>query len=201
MLVTTDAPARLVTDDSHDDETPGPERPDGPRTVPAGAFVFAVLVAAALGALALAALLIDSDSGDADETAIRLAAGRFTETFLTIGHDDVEGWKDRVLELSTGAFAESVDDVEAGLRQLTAANEIDATAEATEIFVGVVDRGSVDVVVIYDRVVDGADGRRSETDRYLQLSMVRADGLWLVDNVIDIATAGAIGSPMSDTGG
>ncbi len=64
---------------------------------------------------------------------------------------------------------------------------------------GQIDHGTVDAVVVYDRDLKGSSGTRSETDRYMQLSMLHVDGEWLVDNVIDIASAqspgGAGGSP------
>lgn len=164
------------------------------RTVPAGAFVIAVLVAGALAVLAAFALATDDggDGGSGDQE-VRLAAGRFAERFLTFDHGDLDGWKDDVLELSTGGFAEEVEEVESGLRTLIAESELDAVTQVTDVFVGEVDRGAVGVVVVYDRELRGGEQGRTESDRYLQLSMVRIDGDWLVDNVLDIASAGDLG--------
>jgi hypothetical protein len=161
------------------------------RTVPAGAFVVTLMVAAALAVLAVVALATDTsgDTGSSDRD-VRLAAGRFSERFLTFEHDALDDWKEGVLALSTRGFAREVEEVESGLRTLIAESRLDATTQVTDIFVGEEERGAVSVVVIYDRALRGEQVDRTETDRYLQVAMIRVDGSWLVDNVIDIATAG-----------
>jgi hypothetical protein len=179
-----------VTDVEPDDEGPTPARSS--RTVPAGAFILAVMVAAALAVLAVVALANGGGGGGESDRDVRLAAGRFAERFLTFEHDALDGWKSDVLALSTRGFAEEVEEVESGLRQLIADSELDATTQVTEIFVGEQERGAVEVVVVYDRRLRGGSGERAETDRYLQLAMIRIDGTWLVDNVVDIASAGAL---------
>ncbi len=163
----------------------------GRRTVPAGAFVAAVVVAAVLGLVAVASLSFGGGGDDGDRE-VRLAAGRFTERFLTFEHDALDEWRADVLSLSTGGFAEEVEDVESGLERLLAEDEIDATTEVTDVFVGQEERGTIGVVVVYDRDLVGADFSRSESERYLQLALVRVDGAWLVDDVIDIATTEAL---------
>lgn len=166
------------------------------RTVPAGAFVVAVMVAAALAILAAVALASGGDDGDgaSSDQEVRLAAGRFTEQFLTYDGGDFEAWKAEVLELSTGGFAEEFEEAERGLRVFFEEGARDAVAEVSDVFVGQEDRGAVDVVVIYDREVSGGgEEGYTEADRYLQLSMLRVEGAWLVDDVIDVATAGGPG--------
>ncbi len=174
-----------------EEQPPEPSARPPRRTVPAGAFVIALMVAMALGVLAVVALTMDGDDGgERADRDVRLAAGRFTERFLTFEHDALDEWKDDVLALSTGGFAEEVEEVESGLRALIAESELDATTQVTDIFVGEEERGGVEVVVVYDRDLTGGEQERSETDRYLQLALLRIDGQWLVDNVLDIATSG-----------
>lgn len=165
-----------------------------PRTVPVGAFIAAVLVAGALGILAVVALAGGNSDDDRADDA-RFAAGRFAERFLTFEHDALDDWKADILSLSTGGFAGEVEDVEEGLRRLIGESELDAQTQVTEIFVGDVDSGTASVVVIYDRDVSGEAGIRSEADRYMQLELNLVDGEWLVDNVLDIATAGGLDDP------
>lgn len=183
----TDAPDTPVVPDP-------PREPAASRVVPASAFVAAVMVAAVLGILAVVALTAGGDGGSDDEArAARLAAGRFGERFLTFDHEDLDRWKTDVLELSTGGFAGEVEEVESGLRRLIGESELDASTQVTDIFLGEVDRGSVSAVLIYDRSITGARNR-TESDRYMQLELIQVDGVWLVDEVIDIATAGALGA-------
>jgi hypothetical protein len=173
-----------------EDEVRSPPRPA--RTVPAGAFVVAVMVAAALGILAIVSLTVGG-GGDEELEDARFAAGRFAERFLTFDYESVDEWKADILSLSTGGFTEEVDEVEDGLRRLVADAELDARAQVTDIFIGDIERGTVGAVLVYDREVADATGTRTETDRYMQLTLVKVDGEWLVDNVIDIATAGGLG--------
>lgn len=172
-----------------------------PRTVPAGAFVIAVLVAGALAVLAAFAIASGGADGDrGEDREVRLAAGRFAERFLTFEHDELDAWKDDVLALATGGFAGEVEEVESGLRTLIAESELDAVTQVTDIFVGEVERGAVEVVIVYDRELRGGGQGRTESDRYLQLAMVRIDGEWLVDNVLDIASAGDLGGSVAPAG-
>ncbi len=177
-----------------DDATDRAPRPG--RTVPVGAFAVAVIVAVALAGLSVFALASNGGSGDGDaDQEVRLAAGRFSERFLTFDHDQLDVWKQDVLALATTGFAEEVEEVESGLRTLIAESELDAITQVTDLFVGEVERGAVEVVVVYDRELRGGGPGRSESDRYLQLTMLRIDDEWLVDNVTDIASAtGAEGS-------
>ncbi|MFP5320983.1 MAG: hypothetical protein ACLGIC_03965 [Acidimicrobiia bacterium] len=172
------------------------ERPR--RTVPAGAFVVALMVAVALGVLAVVALASGGGDGStSSDQDVRLAAGRFTERFLTFRHDALDEWQQEVLALSTRGFAEEVEDVESSLRALIGEGRLDATTQVTDVFVGEEDRGAVGVVVVYDRTVDGEGGERTETDRYVELALVRIDGRWLVDNVIDIASSEGLGGAVA----
>jgi hypothetical protein len=173
-------------------EASEPEHRPG-RSVPAVAFVAAVMVAAVLGILALVSLSVGGSGEGDDSREARLAAGRFAERFLTFEHDEVDDWKADVLALSTGGFSEEVEDVEDGLRQVTGEAELVVEARVTDIFIGEIDRGAVEAVLIYDRDLRDAGGTRRETDRYMQLSMLQVDGEWLVDEVVDIATAGGLG--------
>lgn len=182
-------------DETTTDAADASHTPASPRTVPVGAFIAAVLVAGALGILAVVALAGGGGGGDDRADDARFAAGRFAERFLTFEHDALDDWKADVLSLSTGGFAGEVEDVEEGLRRLIGESELDAQTQVTEIFVGDVDSGTASVVVIYDRDVSGESGVRSETDRYMQLELNLVDGEWLVDNVLDIATAGGFDDP------
>lgn len=189
--------ADIGQDAAPDADASDDPRPPRPRrtTVPVGAFVVAVLVAVAMGALALLGSTGGDVAGNGDDTEIRLAAGRFAEQFLTFEHDGLDAWQEAILPLATSGFAEEVDDVRAGLEEIISQSELDATTTVSQVFVSDVERGSVDVVVIYDRRLSGPDAERTEQDRYLQLNLVRVDGNWLVDEVIDIASAGGLGDP------
>lgn len=184
------------------DEVRTPRRPPGSgRTVPVGAFAIAVLVAAALAILAVFALASESGSDDGgQDREIRLAAGRFSERFLTYEDSDFETWRDEVLELATGGFAEEFAEAESGLRVFFDEGARDAVARVTDVFVAEEERGTVEVIVSYDRVVTGGEDRFSESDRYLLLSLIRVDGEWRADNVVDLASSGDPGGAAPPSG-
>lgn len=178
----------------------GPTTPDAPprrRTVPLGAFVLSVLVAGALAVLAVVALTVDDSDADRDVREVRLAAAHFAERFLGFHHSRMDDWERDVRALVTGSFADQVDEVESDLRRLIADNEVEAAAQVRDTYVGQIDRGAVDVVVVYDRRVDGARGARTEKERYMQVTFLRVEGSWLVDDVVDIAVAGSAPVPPS----
>lgn len=161
------------------------------RLVPAGALIVAIMVAAALGILAVVSLTIGGGESSDDLDEVRIAAGRFGERLLTVDEDGLDEWKTGVLSLSTGGFAEEVDDVEQSFRQLVSEAELDVRARVTEIFVGSIDDGQVSAVLLYDREIRDASGVRTESDRYMQVRLLRVDGEWLVDNVIDVVSTEA----------
>lgn len=177
-------------------ETPTRTRPAG-RTVPAGAFIIAIMLAMALGIVAVYSLATGSDSdGDisAELQAAQEAAGRFGDRFLTIRYDDIDGWRTDVRALTTGGFAAEVDQVEASFREIMGSTEMVATAQVTDIFMGNLDRGSVSAVLLYDRNVASTEGTQTDSDRYMQVNLDLVDGVWLVDQVFDISTLGRVGT-------
>lgn len=192
-----------VTEDSEsaDESMDSPGTRTPARTVPFGAFLAAVLVAAALGILAVVALSVggESDAGNGDVEDARLAAGRFAERFLTFEHDNLDEWKKDVLALSTGGFAEEVESVESSLREMLGTEQISARSHVRDVFIGNVDNDSVTVVVLYDREVDDPDGDRVETNGYARLDMVRSESRWLVEQVVNLTNPGG-SVPVPDAG-
>lgn len=187
----TDANTQRADPETEPDTSGDRARSSEKRTVPAGALIVAIMVAAALGILAIVALTMGGDGDQEGAEDARIAAGRFGERFLTFEQDSLDDWKAGVLSLSTGGFSEEVDEVEDGLERLISEAELDATARVTEIFMGRVDDGQISAVLLYDRDLSGVTGARSEADRYMQLRLLHVDGEWLVDDVLDIATARA----------
>lgn len=190
----TEEPGTDTDTDTATEPTGGPG-----RTVPAGAFVLAVMVAAALGILAVVALAMDGEgaggsAGGSELDDARFAAARFAERFLTISEESLDTWRDEIEPLATAGFVDEVEDVEESLRRLVAEAELDAEGVVTDVYMGEIERGAVTAVVAYDRQVRSSSGPRSEAGYHMLMSLLRVDGQWLVDNVVDIgtfATAGA----------
>jgi hypothetical protein len=118
---------------------------------------------------------------------VRAAAGRFGEALLTYDFEDPEANRDAVLALSTGSFRSDYDDAFAdGLAELITQVEARSRAIVKDVFVSEVERGTASAIVLLDLESDGAGGPRTIPDVYFQLGLVRVEGTWLVDQVINL---------------
>lgn len=173
------------------------------RTVPVAAFAIAVIVAAALGVLAVIALSVGGGGDGADEQVddVRFAAGRFAERLLSWEHDDFDDWLPSVLTLSTGSFAGEVREIESGLRTLAGEGRLDLEARVTDVYVGDVERGTASAVVTYNLEITDDEGTRIDRGRYVRIDLVEIEGQWLADDVIDILTdTPPVSVPGADSG-
>lgn len=173
------------------DDTPEGDGPQQARTVPLGAFVAALAVAAV--AVVVAVLSGGGGDGGEDTTEVRLAAGRFAERFLTFDAADIDTWVADVLAVSTGGFAEEFERARGeGILALIEELDMESAAQVRETFVGDVGGGEAEVMVEVSYTITGAAGPRPADQQFLLLNLVRVDGVWLVDNVTDIASGGGL---------
>ena len=153
------------------------------------------LAAVLAGLFALAAVLLafvaTSLQGELDEERgerqdVAAVAGSFSEAILTYDADDIEATKERVLELSTGDFADEFEASFGGLAELVETASSSAQATVKDVFVGDVGDGEATAITVVDLAADGPSGPRTVADTYLRLSLVRVDGEWRVDGVTSL---------------
>jgi hypothetical protein len=160
-----------------------------------------VLALVALGAIVVAAALwtsradLQDDADRVDDVAT--VAGRFAEVLLTYDHADLDGSRETVRELATPDFAaEYVEAFDAGLGGQIETLEATSSATIREVFVSRSTGDTARAVVIADSEILSAAGSRATVGTYLDISLVRLDGRWQVDDVTSVANAGSRLSPV-----
>lgn len=166
-----------------DDATaPGPPDPRGPG------FVLAVSAAVVFAVVAVVlAVLLATDGGDDDLEDLRQAAGRFGEALVTYDFHDPEVHRDAVLSMATGSFREDYEDAfDQGLGQVI--TEVQAVSNGTvnDVYLSSVEDDQAQAVVSLRVAVSGTSGERTIPDQYVLLTLIRLDGTWKVDQVIDL---------------
>jgi Mce-associated membrane protein len=174
--------------------------------ITAVAVVFALLaVGLAFVAVSLERELSDERSGRAeraeDRRQVEQVAGRFSEALLTYDHEDLEGARERVLELSTGRFRSEYESAFAGLEAMIETTEARARATVRDVFVSGPDGETAQAITVVDSAVEGVAGPRRVLDTYIRLELVKRDGRWLVDGVTSLnftGTGPGDGPPVPD---
>jgi Mce-associated membrane protein len=164
--------------------------------VTVAAVVFALLaVGLAFVAVSLERELSDERSGRTaqadDRRQVEQVAGRFSEALLTYDHEDLEGARQRVLELSTGRFRSEYESAFAGLVEMIETTEARARATVRDVFVAGPEGDTARAVTVVDSAVEGVAGPRRVLDTYIRLDLVKRDGEWLVDGVTSLNFTGA----------
>lgn len=187
----TDADVPDTDDVLASGETDGPRAPNRgrePRTVPAGLFVLAVLVAGVLGIFAIIALGVDDSDDGTDAGPARTAAGDYAERFLALSHDSFDAWLEDMRSIGTAGFAESVGRRERELRTLLSENQVSWQGSAIDVFLTDESDGLVSAVVLYDLDVTDQEGTRVIPDQYLRVDLVEGRDGWLVERVLSITS-------------
>lgn len=116
-------------------------------------------------------------------TGVEEAARTFTAALLTYESADLEASRRRVRPLVTEGFFRNY---EATLEALAAVNSA-ASGKATEVFVDLQAGDRASAIVVTDSTATSNGQPRATTGSYLRLDMVRRDGAWKVDSVLEIA--------------
>lgn len=165
--------------------------------------VLVLLVLVALGAIASAGALWSSRAdlqADIDrQDEIASVAGRFAEVLLTYDHEDLEASRDAVRDLATADFAdEYAGAFDAGLGGQIESLEATSTSTIREVFVSRATGDTARAIVIADSEIQSEAGSRATVGTYLDISLVRLDGRWQVDDVTSVANAGSRLTPVPD---
>ena len=187
-----------VADDAGDEAAESERAPARRRT---GWALTVVLALIALGAVAAAVSLwmsradLQDDVDRQDEVAS--VAGRFAEVLLSYDHDDLDASTSDMRDLATSDFAdEYVDAFDAGLGGQIESLEATASATIREVFVSSSTGDTARAVVIADTEIQSDAGSRATVGTYLDITLVRLDGRWQVDDVTSVANAGSRLAPV-----
>lgn len=144
----------------------------------------AVLVLVALATSVIAAdAVADRNRERRDRQAVEEVAGRLATALSTYDYRSFESTKQRVLDLSTGAFATEYERAVAALASLIDQTQATSQATAGDVFVGNLGDGRASAIVVIEIRANGIGGPRVSVDNYVDLSLVKVEGEWRVDGV------------------
>jgi Mce-associated membrane protein len=154
---------------------------------------------AALGAVAVAVLVVGAvalavtQGRDADDLRaerderreVARVAAAFGEAYLSYDFEDVDASSERVLALTTAAFAEDFEATRApGIEAVFADIETSTRATTTDVYVGDIGEQSARALVVVDvEAESAAAGVQSMRNLSFVVLLERHDGTWLVDAV------------------
>ena len=183
-----------------DEEAPRRRRPVG--------FVVAVVLAVVFFAstvllgIVAAGLKADKDELVDGRADVAEVAGRFVDALLSYDHRDPEGFRQGVLSLTAPPFSEQFEEAVIELEEAFAGLDAVSVPTIDEVFVAEVGDGTATAIVVYDRVLDGVSGERTESNLYVRLGLVEREAGWRVNDVVNLnlAFADPDGSPPTDAG-
>lgn len=171
---------------------------EAPRRSPALVVVAVLAIVFFASTVLLAVVAVDlEDDKEALEDAraeVAAVAGRFVVELLGYDYRDPEGYRDRVLGLTAAPFTEQFETAVEQLEESFSVAESVSTGTVREVFVAEVsDDATATAIVEYDRTLDGAAGPRRETNLYVRLGLIEQDGVWRINDVLNLnlAIAGA----------
>ncbi len=163
------------------------------------------LVVVLLGVLAFTqnSRISDLEATADRETEIAEVAGGFADALLTYDYRDLDAGADAVAAGATESFAaEYRQAFDAGLGEQITALMATSTATINDVLVSQSTGDTARVIVVADSEVRSDEGNQARVGSYIDLSMVRIDGRWLIDMVSSVANAapgtGADGGGVED---
>lgn len=162
------------------------------------ALILGLLVIAVITSVLAANATAARRRQEADRIAVADTAGRLATALSTYDYRSFDATKKRVLALSTGSFSAEYEKAVGALASLIA--ETKATSEATvsDVFVSEIDGGKAKSIVVVEIRGSGVSGPRVSVDNYVELSLVKVEGVWKVDGVSNL-NLGVASSPGSGT--
>lgn len=173
-----------------------------PRPARGTGFVLAVSLAVlfAVAACVLAVLLAASGDDDGELDDLRETAGRFGETLVSYSFTDPEAHRDAIVAMSTPAFQDEYERAfQQGLSDLITEMEAESRGYVRDVYLSSVESNQAQAIVVVDVENDGKAGTNRLFDVYFRLTMIQADGEWLIDDVTDLNFATGGSSPGGST--
>jgi hypothetical protein len=184
---------------SADAPAPAPRRRRSTGFVVAAGLAVVFFASTVLLGVVAAGLKSDKDELVDGRAEVADAAGQFVHALLSYDHRDPEGFREGVLALTAPPFSEQFEEAVTQLEDAFAGLEAVSVPTIDEVFVTEVDNGTATAIVVYDRVLDGVGGQRTESNLYVRLGLVERDAGWRVNDVVNLnlafAEPGAVGTP------
>jgi hypothetical protein len=183
--VDQEAPTSLLLEAAAEAE-PGSEEPGraakSRRWVPWAVAAF-LAVACLVSLLVAASAQSDARSERADREAAFEAASRLTTAMLTYDYRDFDATKERVFALSTGVFRQQFEEGAGSVAESARLAQGTSEGIVRDVFLSELDDGRARAVVHFDIRGTGIGGTRLQVGNFIDLSLVKVEGRWLVDGV------------------
>jgi len=119
-----------------------------------------------------------------DRAAAEQVASRMASALVNFDYTNLNGSKNRVLDLATGKFKNEYDQAfKGGLDVLLTQTKAKSTGVVKNVFLDAIQGGNTSAVVAIDQAVEGVSGTKRQFDAYVELTLVKVGGRWRVDGV------------------
>ena len=118
-----------------------------------------------------------------DRHDVERVSSRFAAALFTFDYRRLDDQRDQVFALSTGGFHQQFRTAFTSLKEIISAGQTVSEGSVTDVFVAPITGTSASAVAVVETSTRGRAGRRAPFDSYVQLSLVKAGGRWLVDDV------------------
>jgi hypothetical protein len=130
---------------------------------------------------------------------VEQVASRYMSALLTYDYRDLDKTKRSVLALSTGKFRTDFEQNFSGLAALFTTTKAQSTATIKDVFVSSIDHDTATAIVVFDQRSQGTSGSRLNLDGYVRASLVKVQGGWRVDDLMNISPPGQAPTPTPGT--
>ncbi|MEV0592196.1 hypothetical protein [Nonomuraea cavernae] len=197
----TDRPTEPVPDEDEDRPVAaGGEAGRRPRVTRARVMgALAAMLVAALAATAVLQWVSANQAHDAlarleTERALRLevsgAAASFGQSLLSYDYQDLQTTRSTLMAQATGDFLTTYDEAFGGaMAQVIVKLKAVSRATVREVYLSDVDEATAHAIVVVDQQVNTAEAIRSVTGSHLKVTLVKAKGVWKVQEVTVLGAA------------
>ncbi|MGC5012890.1 hypothetical protein ACLQ2R_19180 [Streptosporangium sp. DT93] len=117
----------------------------------------------------------------AERAAVSARAGEFAVALQTYDHGDLQSYRDRVFAISGEDFEKTYDEAFSPLEGVITSMRASSSASIRGVYVSDVAEGRAKAVTVVDSQVTSTAGTRRMLGTYMELALIRTEGLWKVN--------------------
>ena len=170
--------------------TPSYYRPDRGDSRPGGRTALVVFcVVFFLGAVVMA-VVAAAEHAKADKErereSVEQVASSLAQSLWTYDFQKIDDLDKNVLPLATGRFEREWRESFPALKRLIVEAQGKSRVDVNDVFTTGVVGDQASAMVVYNHVVSGKAGERSNSNIYVRMALLKVDGTWKVDDVFDL---------------
>ena len=162
---------------------PGGSRPGGRTAL----LVFCVVFFLGAVAMAVVAAVEHADAAkERERESVEQVASQLAQRLWTYDFQTIDDLDKGVLPLATGTFERQWRESFPALKRLIVEAQGKSQVVVNDVFTTGVVGDQASAMVVYNHVVSGKAGERSNTNIYVRMALLKVDGEWKVDDVFDL---------------